>query len=38
VQEGFIKLKHRELLIVEERPDVLLRRLSRESVIDEPKW
>lgn len=37
VQEGFIKLKHRELLIVEERPDVLLRRLSRESVTDEPK-
>lgn len=38
VQEGFIKPKHRELLIVEERPGVLLRRLSRESVIDEPKW
>ena len=38
VQEGFIKPKHRELLSVEERPGVLLRRLSRESVIDEPKW
>ena len=38
VQEGFIKPRHRELLIVEERPNVLLRRLTSESVIDEPKW
>ena len=37
VQEGFIKPKHRELLVVEERPDVLLSRLARESVIDESK-
>ncbi|TXT35568.1 MAG: hypothetical protein FD138_1304, partial [Planctomycetota bacterium] len=37
VQEGFIKPKHRSLLVIEERPDVLLSRLARESVIDEPK-
>ncbi|HLQ47176.1 MAG TPA: TIGR00730 family Rossman fold protein [Planctomycetaceae bacterium] len=38
VQEGFIKVKHRGLLVIEERPDVLLRRLSEETVVDEPKW
>lgn len=38
VQEGFIKPKHRELLLVEERPDVLLHRLSTESFVDERKW
>ncbi len=37
VQEGFIKVKHRRLLIVEERPDVLLRRLSAETVVDDLK-
>jgi hypothetical protein len=37
VQEGFIKPKHRELLVIEERPDVLLRRLDSETVIEEPK-
>ena len=37
VQEGFIKVKHRELLLVEERSDVLLHRLANEPVIDEPK-
>ena len=38
VQEGFIKVKHRGLLVIEVRPDVLLRRLFEETVIDEPKW
>lgn len=37
VQEGFIKPKHRGLLVIEERPDVLLSRLAQESVVDEPK-
>ena len=37
VQEGFIKAKHRSLLIVEEQPDVLLSHLARESAIDEAK-
>lgn len=37
VQEGFIKPKHRNLLVIEERPDVLLSRLSRETVVDEAK-
>ncbi len=38
VQEGFIKPKHRELLVIEERPEVLLQRLASESVVDESKW
>lgn len=37
VQEGFIKPKHRSLLVIEERPDVLLNRLAQESVVEEPK-
>lgn len=37
VQEGFINVKHRGLLVIEERPDMLLRRLSAETVVDEPK-
>lgn len=37
VQEGFIKPKHRSLLVIEERPDVLLSRLDRESAIVEAK-
>ena len=37
VQEGFIKPKHRGLLVIEERPDVLLSRLAAETVVDEPK-
>lgn len=37
VQEGFIKSTHRQLLIVEERADVLLDRLASESLVDEPK-
>ncbi len=37
VHEGFIKMKHRELLLVEEHPDMLLRCLANEPVIDEPK-
>lgn len=37
VQEGFIKPKHRSLLVIEERPDVLLGRLAAETVVDEPK-
>lgn len=37
VQEGFIKPKHRGLLVIEERPDVLLGRLDRESAIVESK-
>jgi uncharacterized protein (TIGR00730 family) len=37
VQEGFIKPKHRGLLVIEERPDVLLSRLDRESAIVESK-
>lgn len=37
VQEGFIKPKHRTLLLIEERPEVLLSRLATESVVDEPK-
>ena len=38
VQEGFIKVKHRGLLVVEERPDVLLQRLANESAVDDAKW
>ncbi|MCX7420355.1 MAG: TIGR00730 family Rossman fold protein [Planctomycetia bacterium] len=38
VQEGFIKPKHRELLVVEEQSEVLLQRLATESVVDESKW
>lgn len=38
VQEGFIKAKHRELLVIEERADILLRRLTNEQVIEESKW
>ncbi len=34
VQEGFIKPQHRELVIVEERPEVLLRRLMNENIVD----
>jgi uncharacterized protein (TIGR00730 family) len=37
VQEGFIKPKHRSLLVIEERPEVLLSRLASETVVDEPK-
>lgn len=37
VQEGFIKPKHRGLLVIEERPEVLLSRLAAETVVDEPK-
>lgn len=37
VQEGFIKPKHRSLLVIEERPEVLLSRLAAETVVDEPK-
>ena len=37
VQEGFIKPKHRSLLVIEERPEILLRRLAAESVVEEPK-
>jgi uncharacterized protein (TIGR00730 family) len=37
VQEGFIKPKHRGLLVIEERPDVLLSRLAAEPVVREPK-
>lgn len=37
VQEGFIKPKHRSLLVIEERPDALLSRLAAETVVDEPK-
>lgn len=38
VQEGFIRTKHRELLVVEERADVLLQRLASEPFVDEVKW
>ncbi len=38
VQEGFIKVKHRGLLVIEERPDVLLQRLANEIAVDEAKW
>lgn len=38
VQEGFIKPKHRELLVIEERSGVLLQRLASESFVDESKW
>ena len=38
VQEGFIKMKHRGLLVIEERPDVLLQRLANEIAVDEAKW
>lgn len=37
VQEGFIKPKHRSLLVVEERPEMLLDRLVRESIVVESK-
>ena len=38
VQEGFIKVKHRGLLVVEERSDVLLQRLANENLVEEVKW
>ena len=38
VQEGFIKVQHRGLLVIEERPDVLLQRLANEISVDEAKW
>lgn len=37
VQEGFIKVKHRGLLVIEERPEMLLSRLRVEPVLTEPK-
>ena len=37
VQEGFIKPKHRSLLIIEERPEVLLDRMTCGTIVDEPK-
>ena len=37
VQEGFIKPQHRSLLVIEERPEMLLNRLAAETVVDEPK-
>lgn len=38
VQEGFIKAKHRDLLVVEERVEILLDRLAKEPFVDERKW
>lgn len=38
VHEGFIKPKHRELLVIEDNPDRLLNRLGSESTIQESKW
>lgn len=38
VQEGFIKVTHRGLLVIEERSDVLLQRLANEIAVNEEKW
>lgn len=38
VQECFIRPPHRHLVVIEERADVLLRRLDTETFIDEVKW
>lgn len=38
VQEGFIKPKHRGLLLIEERADVLLHQLATATFIDESKF
>jgi len=37
VQEGFIQPKHRNLLVIEERPEVLLSRLAAETIVHDPK-
>lgn len=38
VQEGFIKAKHRELIVVEERPAALLERLATHRLPPVRKW
>lgn len=38
IQEGFIKPKYRELIVVEERPDVLLRRLAEHKMPEVRRW
>jgi uncharacterized protein (TIGR00730 family) len=38
IQEGFIKPKHRDLIIVEERPDALLKRLVEHQMPQVKKW
>ena len=38
IQEGFIKPKHRGLIIVEERPDALLERLVEHQMPQVKKW
>ncbi len=38
IQEGFIKPKHRELIVVEERPDALLERLVEHQMPKVKKW
>ncbi|MCH7987991.1 MAG: TIGR00730 family Rossman fold protein [Planctomycetes bacterium] len=38
IQEGFIKPKQRELIIVEERPDALLKRLVEHQMPQVKKW
>jgi len=38
VQEGFIKEKHRGLIVVEERPDALLSRLRKHEMPPMKRW
>lgn len=38
IQEGFIKLKHRDLIVVEEHPDALLQRLEEHRMPTVKKW
>ena len=38
IQESFIKPAHRDLIVVEERPDVLLRRLAEHELPSVRKW
>ncbi|MBT6157286.1 MAG: TIGR00730 family Rossman fold protein, partial [Planctomycetaceae bacterium] len=38
IQERFITPKHRELFVVEERPDVLLEQLDRHRLPEVRKW
>ena len=38
IQEGFIKLKHRDLIVAEERPDDLLERLVEHQMPKVKKW
>ena len=38
IQEGFIKPNHRDFIVVEERPDALLKRLAEHQIPKVKKW